>query len=54
MEDLAAHPLSFSLAGMAGLGGAVLPLQAPLVRATAAVFEKKTTFFQNFQLPLNL
>lgn len=30
MEDLAVHPLSFSLAGMAKLDGAVLPLQEPL------------------------
>lgn len=51
MEDLAAHPLSFSLAGMAGLGGAELPLQVPLVRATAAVFQKKNIFFKPFSSP---
>lgn len=41
MEDLAVHPLSFFLAGMAELGGAALPLQEPLVKATEAVFQKK-------------
>jgi len=32
VEGLAVHPLSFSLAGLAELGGAVLPLPEPLVK----------------------